>query len=423
MWGKLKLRQNIVAVVAVLYLLPIVIICIYSMQYFPLPLIWTVFSLGLLLTVAGSLCIFYLLCSWEDVWKRNIEIASFPPEHSLPSEEILEITAAAEPFVEAEVAAESEETLRLKEELEKLQLEVIQLRDQQEIYFKEISSRDDQTAKLFQEEKQLREELGKVKEEFKLHKQSSESQLEKEKILSNQYQDTIFQVRAEMEKKQEHVEKLENKIQDLTYEIKTLLQLADLGLQALPETLEEPLEGGEGSIIKETPSQYQVSVESVKVAMKSPEQAKEHLKRCIDIAQKVTGSHHFGRNNMRLGEFTFDNYALDLRRLCESLRSENQCTVFVYSPKESKLLFVNNQIKDLLGWSPERFVQDFESIVQEGFHDWRSSLSHITSVKETQTRLVMKTRAGQDVLVQCELGIIPTGIFRNNIIGILSTTK
>jgi hypothetical protein len=121
----------------------------------------------------------------------------------------------------------------------------------------------------------------------------------------------------------------------------------------------------------------------------------------------------------RFRDLPINNYTLDLRRLFDSLRSENAGVVFVYSQKENKLLFTNNVVKNVLGWSPEKFTQDFQEIVQDGLQEWKNAVSQLLIKGETNTRLVIKTKSGQDMMFQCQLGIIPTGIFRNHVIGVL----
>jgi len=101
------------------------------------------------------------------------------------------------------------------------------------------------------------------------------------------------------------------------------------------------------------------------------------------------------------------------------LRGEQGALIVVYSQKENKLLFVNNEAKALLGWSPEKFVADFSSIVHEGFNDWRRALSMLANASDSQARILAKAKQGQEMILNCHLGVIPTGLFRNYVIGVL----
>ncbi len=113
-----------------------------------------------------------------------------------------------------------------------------------------------------------------------------------------------------------------------------------------------------------------------------------------------------------------DSFALDLRRLCDSLRSENSCTILLYSPKENQLLFANNQIKTVTGWSPDKFVQNFSDIMQDEA-PWRQGIASLTMRSEAKVDLTFKMKSGQDISVHGLLGLIPTGIFRQHIIAVL----
>jgi hypothetical protein len=156
-----------------------------------------------------------------------------------------------------------------------------------------------------------------------------------------------------------------------------------------------------------------------KIRVHSCQDAMIQLKRCLDIAQKITSSSHFNSESSRFRDFPVDNFVLDLRRLCDSLRSENQCAILLYSPKEEKVIFANNQVKTLLGWSPEKIVQNFGDIIQEGDQEWKHHLAHISLKHESQVKLQFKTKKGHDLLVHCHLGMIPTGVFRYHVIGVL----
>jgi len=261
-----------------------------------------------------------------------------------------------------------------------------------------------------------------LKEEFTGYKKLAEKGLLEEKNRLNEALQTISELRATVSTKQDRIESLQTKIHDLTYEIKTLLNIADFTQPAHIDEPELP-----GISVNETVREYQVAVDALSgnkeeapgSGIHMEDDAKRQLKRCLDIAQKITGAQHFSENKSRFGDFVLDNYALNLRRLCESLRSENQCTVFVYSPKEKKPIFINDAVKDLLGWNPEKFVNDFDGIVQDGIFEWQNSVSRLNTLNFGQTRFVMKAKSGKDHLIHCQLGLIPTGVFRSNIVGVL----
>ena len=76
-------------------------------------------------------------------------------------------------------------------------------------------------------------------------------------------------------------------------------------------------------------------------------------------------------------------------------------------------------------------MSDFSSIIQEGLGDWKKALSTLSGaqdshaqllVKTAQARFLAKTKQGQEKILNCHLGVIPTGLFRNHIIGVLYPT-
>ena len=149
------------------------------------------------------------------------------------------------------------------------------------------------------------------------------------------------------------------------------------------------------------------------------------LQKCVDIAEQLGGDSHLAVEGSRLLNLPPESYAIDLRRLFDSLRSEHSSIVLVYSAAEHRLLFVNNKIRGLLGWSPEKFVKEFAHILQKGSGDWKSAVAVLQKIRKyevnkgQQIRLLMKAKSGEDLLVRCYLGLVREGIFGNLIVGVL----
>jgi ElaB/YqjD/DUF883 family membrane-anchored ribosome-binding protein len=422
MFEKLKLRHNLIGSIFVLYLLPIVLIAAYGASQSTFHVSWVVLSIGLLLSSVGTLIFYSLLYTWEEALSEKTPPppAPVPPETIPQNEPPIIISSDDKEEMEKEIE-------QLKNELETIAKKLEEALHTNENHLEEINYRNQMIQQLTQEKNQFQREIDTVKQNFQAYQHISEQTLELEKTHSIEYQETISELRSTIEHKQQQIEQLDHKIRDLTYEIKTLLQLADLeNYTNETSSSSEPSESSRGFSLHKSAKNYLVDIQEVVeepvlvgTKIRTSDEAKIQLKRCIDIAQKITGSHHFGAQKSRFGDLYLDNYALDLRRLCDNLRSENSGTVLVYSPKDNKLLFINNQIKNLLGWSPEKFVQDFENIIQGGMFEWKNSISQMNSMNNTQSRLVMKTKTGEDKLLHCQLGLIPTGVFRNNIIGVL----
>lgn len=382
------------------YTLPLSLI-IGAAGYFGISLYsWKFLSMGLFIISMGTIAIYTELKSRERVFEPLEPLVQHPPVESI------------------ETAADDNEPEEVLESaFSKLENE---LRE-------EIAFRNGEIQRLNQEKERERQERERAQEELESNQRRFEERLEEEKIHSLELSETVSSLKALLEAKQEEIDKLGGKIRDLTYEIKTLLQIADMSVLSevkdkkdkeedlfrnLP-LQKQPLQRME---LKERGQQdHHAAPESVK----NLEDAKKQLRRCLDIAQKITGSHYIRGQSARFRDMGYDHYALDLRRLCDSLRSENSAAVIVYSPKENRLLFINNHVKSILGYSPEKFVQDFESIVQEGMGDWKKVVGQLSTLHEAKTSLVMKNKSSEDIVVQCLLGMIPTGVFKSHVIGVL----
>lgn len=322
----------------------------------------------------------------------------------------------------------SQEIEKLQTVHKKVQGELEESRDGLEEKVKELSKGLEEHVNLLsQREEALRtaqEALDQQEKEFIQFKNQADNDTRQHEQLQSEYQATISDQRQIIEKKQQYVLQLEEKVHDLTYEVKTLLQVGDL---------QRPSEGQEKEFKKERSASYQASWASDLSSdddMEEMNSSSDHevrnfydatvqLRKCIGMAQKMTGAGHLGGENPRFLGLTQDSYAIDLRRLFDNFQGETQSVVFVYSPNEKRLLFANNQVKGLLGWSPDRFVKDFPFLIQTGFAEWNSALKKLHSKPETHLRLLLKSRGGRDVLSYCHLGVVPSGTFVNQIIGIL----
>lgn len=396
--------ENLLGLIILVYLIPVVSLSIYSMEFYTPNKSWQILCLGLLLSAAGSLIIFALMRSWEAGRHHHIQ----------PSETTNQVPSITnEPIPESKTPAPDSELI------ENLQKSLKEHQQKHQLLTNELSSKNGEFEQLQQLSNNLQKQLDEMVGDLSIQKTTAHDQIQQKEVLLGEYQHTITEQRAVIEKKQQHIAQLESKIQDLNYEIKTLVQVSQN--EILP--LESPLPP---FVLNETPTLYQIkttepaeeeSLPSDKM-VRNPDEASILLKRCVDIAQKITGAGYISGNSRYL-DMPRNNYALDLRRLFDSLRSENASTVLVYSQKESKLLFVNNQAKNLLGWSPDKFIQNFQDIVQDGLDNWKNGINDLSANPESHARLLMRTKTGQDILVHCQLAVIPTGIFRNHIVGVL----
>ena len=375
-------RHTILWAIVICYLVPILSLTAFFNIISPPHLIWRGLAIGILLSAAGSLILYFLLTYWE---------LNRRPQSAAP--QIVHQNAASE---------DNHENARLIKELDTKNDEIEQLQ-------REIEKN------IFQYET--------IINEYNTYKIQAREQIEQQSRLLNELKESLVEQRTGIERKQLQISQLETKVSDLTYEIKTLLHLAE---SAATSTQKESLSPADGMVMYETPFHYSTKpIEEepdfsvlIEKQISTAHEASLQLKRCLDIAQKITRSSHFAEPS-RFRDFSSDSFALDLRRLCDSLRSENNSSILLYSPKEDSLIFANNQVKFLSGWSPDKFVQNFSEIIQDGLKEWKNGIAALSLKNESQVKIILKTRSGQDILVNCHMGMIPTGIFRHHIIAVL----
>ncbi len=382
MLSALRCRLQLSGLIIVLYFFSTLLLSVYPEISFKKSVY------GLFIASSGSICIFLLLRQWE---KSQTKPHFHPPLNAKKE-------TTKNPIEHLESVHELEQILN---EAQNKNIELIQ---KQNVLEEALHKLENEKAQFEQKIKDIHHQLASKSSE-------ADEELRRKTTLLSEYQETINQQREVIQKKQDQTNELETKVRDLKYEVKTLLQLAEINSNDKKRNTNHSDQKDEK--ISDSPIHYTAAI------VKSPEEASLHLGKCIDIAQKITSSNRFNNGSSRFQHMPLDNSALDFRRLFDSLRSEVSSGVIVYSLKENRLIFANNQIHSMLGWDPERFTQHFSEIIREGYEDWNHALCRLSPSSETKARLLLKTNNGQNLLVNCHLKMIPTGIFRHYVIGIL----
>jgi PAS domain-containing protein len=331
---------------------PVLVVTIQAAITLPNTLSWPLLSTGLFLTFLTALLSFFITFQFEKKEEK---------------EEVLKVKKM--------------ELVQKKEAPKEFEIECVRLEEEA------------------LEEKQLRIQ---IMEELNTSKQFYEEELRQKQVLIEEYQKTLNDQRAIIEKKQKLLEQNESKVHDLTYEIKTLLQLAETG--SAIRFHEEPK-------AKELPK-----------PIKGSDTASNQLKRCLDLAIKLNGVQQFTKDASRFKDLNVDSFALDQRRLFDSLQSEHGSPVLLFSQKERKLTFANDEVRQMLGWSPEKFVQHFKDLVQEGFEEWEAKSLSLKAGEQQDVPLVMRMKSGDESLIYSKLCSIPSGTFKGHVINILYKT-
>lgn len=397
---KFKLNSySLFIAVVVFYLIPILFFSGYSIGMMSPNKSWNVLTAGLLLCIVGAVLFLLLIRRWESFFTKKV--LTTPPQESITALDIYPVSPVSQHALEetSQRYESHQQMLRMAEEA--------------------VAQKSQELAQAHEESDKFQKQAQKSIQDLAEYKIFSEEQLNQKTLLIQSLQQRLAELQGDLESRNDKISQFESKIRDLSYEIKTLLQLNECEMKEAEKAKKTvPLATQTGFAIKEPIHPYHVEEETsplVEMKVHDADEAMLMLKRCIDIAQKMTGANYYGVSPQ--------SYTIDLRRLFDSLRSENASMVLVYSQKEDKLLFVNNQSRSVLGWSSEKFIQDFQSIIQKGIVDWKNALVQVASHYDAQAKVLMKTKTGQDIPVHCQLGMIPMGLFKGYIIGILYPAK
>jgi hypothetical protein len=256
----------------------------------------------------------------------------------------------------------------------------------------------------------LRKEYKRLEEDTACVLSESQKDIQHKDSLIAEYQKTISEQRMILEKKQRYIAKLEGKVRDLMYEIRSLLQLEvpRKELQALHIEDEKLLDKFLFTPLAKTPYDYSVQ-----------------LHRCVENAENLTGSDHLGLRKSeppRFLELSPDSYTIDRRRFFDHLKDETGGDVFVYSLVERKFAFVHPSIKTIIGWGHEKFIKEFASLVANGYKEWNEALSKIKMVREAAVRLSIYQKSGASKIFDCYMNKVSKGPFAQHVIGIFVPT-
>lgn len=224
-----KSRYSILLFVILLYLIPITLLSSYGKLYMPAQKGWNLLAFGLFFSSMGSLGLFWVLCRLSDKNQSSPhgteeEMNKISPIPFKQSSNIIEVdTTQAKALDELQ-----EQYLVLQEELKASQLAL----QNQVMSFDALRN----------DYEQLQKQIELNAQDYESNRQSLWSEIEQQKKLLNDSQKTISEQREGIDKKLQQIALLETKVSDLTYEIKTLIQLAEIENQSVPLYSSLPLE-------------------------------------------------------------------------------------------------------------------------------------------------------------------------------------
>ena len=282
--------------------------------------------------------------------------------------------------------------------------QIERLVERMKLLVEELNEKNSSEEMLLKKIEQLKQICGHHETEYQYLNQDLQNQLEQNESLLSESRFTVKDQRRIIEKKQEEINVLNMQINDLKYEMENILKINNEDLSLFNEDEQEELVHLEP--LREKPS-HELTLS-------------EKLGRYIDMTKKMTDQSPFS-NEKKGYRFPVGTLLIDQRRLFDRLENEESEIILVYSLEEKRLVFINNQIKGLLGWNPEKFIKDFPFLVQKGLHQWHEVIEELKEGDLGEVRLLLKTLQGQNVLMHCYLKKVPQGTFEGHLLGILSS--
>jgi peptidoglycan hydrolase CwlO-like protein len=397
-----KLRSRIILTVILLYFVPIALLSVYSIITVPLAASWSLLAAGLLISAAGSIALIISFWYWEGGFWSQLD-----------------------------ALAQSKATMLVKKNTESISApqNLPSLDSKLEALMSQIQSLESKNTQFQKEKMNLEAEVNKLMHELNHFHHNQSTQTTQKNDLLAEYATMVETLRSEISGKNNKINEMQSTITDLNYELKTLLQVSDFGTeqeQAPSKPREEikinlhtiddlshfpPPYPPEQVTVQKPPTSTSPYVHTApKQEVRVSDEISDQLKRCLEIAQKMTGSAHFGAPS---------HSALEERRFFDSLADEQTSVIMVYSLKDERPLFISKDIKELTGWTSEKFLQDFNVITQESGEDWREALLQLTKKQEVSVGLKMKNRSNTEQHVDCVMSLIPAGIFKHYVVAIL----
>jgi PAS domain-containing protein len=359
--------------------------------------------LGLSTTITAS---YFLFRAYEKMMQEKVSLLVKQKVESIGAQSVM----AHEKEISRLKGVVEDATRNHEHQIDLLQSSTAKSKERVEELELELEKKHEEIRLSYREYEDLRIEYERLDEEMKRLKAEDQDALKHREGLLSEYQQTIHEQRAIIEKKQRYIAKLEEKVRDQMYEIRSLLQLEDVERSPIQEFPEQ----------KEELSQYYLpNPQLVQPQAHTTYDLSLLLQKYINTAEQFTTLSYKEGKGPRFQE----SYALDFRRLFESLRDETAGILFVYSPHEGKLLFVNQHVKTLLGWTPEKLIKDFPGLLVNGKEGWKEALNSVLHQKQMTFSLAFASKHGESVPFQCFMGRIPSGPFTHHVVGLLAPKK
>lgn len=410
-------RASLALAIIVFYLTPIIALSAYSLGLMTIQGSWILFSTGLALAAFGSCFLLLMIYRWEN--KLRLRLMSAIKSTASPT--TVATIETPQPVLETSPKTENNYEEKQIEQERVLHEAIADWKQKHDKLQSDLLVNENELQQSLEERKALQAQILAIRSELDSHKNATRAQLQQEQAQQAEYQKTINDQRALLDAQQQQISALEIKEKELAYEIKTLVSLTNYDtpepIKPSPEpplapalTLYEP---------KKNPPIDKFSSITNSAQIKSADMVSSQLDHFVDTAANISGVQQLHGIPSHLYDLPSDNYALELRRLCENLNMENRYIVFLHSPRENKILFVNDHVKSILGWSPDKFMQQFSDIIPKGNDELQNAASHLSANREAVCSMQAKSINNELFRLNCHLKVINSGTFRNHNICIM----
>ena len=370
----LKDRYSTFIVITTLCFLPPIIIFLYAIVGLTKDYSWFMLSLAILSLSLSCMILFTFLTYWEDLAKKKF------------------LSSASSVISEEKNCGK---ILSLQEN----NIEKSDLDDLREMKYPSNDNEESDFDQLEQKYQNLESRLARVVQEYEDYKLFGEEQLKQKNIQLMEAQITIEEQKEEINKRQNQIHHLDGKINDLSYEIKNLIQKSDLvHTPAVP-----PYEERSNQI------------ENSGLVAKAWVVARE----LVSFGQKLTSSNYYEDESSRYKGFSQSQFSTEQRKLFTRLNQEKSYVVLLYSLAEQKLVFVSDSMQEFFGIDPSHFLINYASYFVDGGLEWQKFISQMPAAVELHSKLHLSNTKGKNIGCDINISLISKGLFRNYLICIL----
>jgi hypothetical protein len=386
-------------------LFPAVILLLYARSHLPEEEFSTLFLIGSMSITLGAIGSWYVLGRWwQEVEGKVLQEIKDEESGETYASIVESRDQLAQQLAAAQLGYEHQIDL-LQSSAAKSKQEVLELNIEMDQKLEEIRH-------AYLEFEDLRKEYARLDEEFRLYQTEELKKEQHQEVVIKDYQKTIQEQRTILKKKQSYIEQLEEKVKELRYEIRSLLQIG--------ESTSSSLSSMEISDPKEMTAYYLGKGNQNYFDIES------QLDHYVEVAESFTGAEHLGYltgTGPRFLDGT-QSYTIDLRRLFDCYREETGIVLIVLSLIEKKILFTNPYVKSVLGWGSERFSQEFPQLLSvEGNKLWDEALKTVIEKGGVKTAFNLSHKDGRELSMTCGIKKIGKGPFQNQAVGVLFTQR